>query len=45
MTSLRELGCDLGQGFLFARPMNHEALVEYLVRGEEVTGEPRSHAA
>jgi EAL domain-containing protein (putative c-di-GMP-specific phosphodiesterase class I) len=45
MASLRELGCDLGQGFLFARPMNHEALVEYLVRGEEVTGEPRSHAA
>jgi hypothetical protein len=25
--------------------MNHDALVEYLVRGEEVTGEPRSHAA
>jgi EAL domain-containing protein (putative c-di-GMP-specific phosphodiesterase class I) len=45
IASLRELGCDLGQGFLFARPMNHDALVEYLVRGEEVTGEPRSHAA
>jgi EAL domain-containing protein (putative c-di-GMP-specific phosphodiesterase class I) len=43
--SLRELGCDLGQGFLFAKPMNHEALVEYLHVGEGTLGEPRSHAA
>ena len=43
--SLRELGCDLGQGFLFAKPMNHEALVEYLHVGEGTPGEPRSHAA
>jgi diguanylate cyclase (GGDEF)-like protein/PAS domain S-box-containing protein len=43
--SLRELGCDLGQGFLFAKPMNHEALVEYLQFGEGTPGEPRSHAA
>ena len=35
IASLRELGCELGQGFLFAKPMNHEALVEYL--GEEAT--------
>jgi diguanylate cyclase (GGDEF)-like protein/PAS domain S-box-containing protein len=28
--SLRELGCDLGQGFLFARPMAHTALHDYL---------------
>jgi diguanylate cyclase (GGDEF)-like protein/PAS domain S-box-containing protein len=28
--ALQELGCELGQGFLFARPMNHEALFEYL---------------
>src|SRR3954451_22064021 len=27
---LRELGCDLGQGFLFARPMNVEATLAYL---------------
>jgi len=45
IASLRDLGCDLGQGFLFARPMNREALVEYLVNGEQATGEPRSHAA
>ncbi|HEY3069933.1 MAG TPA: EAL domain-containing protein [Gaiellaceae bacterium] len=45
IASLRDLGCDLGQGFLFARPMNEEALVEYLVNGEQATGEPRSHAA
>jgi diguanylate cyclase (GGDEF)-like protein/PAS domain S-box-containing protein len=45
IASLRDLGCDLGQGFLFARPMNREALVEYLVNGEQATGKPRSHAA
>ena len=30
MASMRELGCELGQGFLFARPMSREALFEYL---------------
>ena len=32
---LRELGCDLGQGFLFARPMDPDATLEYL-RGAAV---------
>ena len=28
--SLRELGCEFGQGFLFGRAMNDDALVEFL---------------
>jgi diguanylate cyclase (GGDEF)-like protein/PAS domain S-box-containing protein len=36
--ALQELGCELGQGFLFARPMNHEALFEYL-DADQATGE------
>ena len=28
--SLEQLGCELGQGFLFAKPMSAEALVEFL---------------
>jgi EAL domain-containing protein (putative c-di-GMP-specific phosphodiesterase class I) len=37
--SLRDLGCELGQGFLFAKPMNRAALVEYLDLGvDEVAG-------
>ena len=42
--TLQDLGCELGQGFLFAKPMPHAALVRYLaqtlvrddVRGEHV---------
>jgi diguanylate cyclase (GGDEF)-like protein/PAS domain S-box-containing protein len=29
-SGLRELGCDLGQGFLFARPMDAPSALEYL---------------
>lgn len=29
-TSLEELGCELGQGYLFAKPMNSSALAEFL---------------
>jgi EAL domain-containing protein (putative c-di-GMP-specific phosphodiesterase class I) len=30
MSSLRQLGCELGQGFLFARPMKFESVANYL---------------
>jgi EAL domain-containing protein (putative c-di-GMP-specific phosphodiesterase class I) len=29
--SLRDLGCQLGQGFLFARPMTQDALLQHLL--------------
>ena len=29
-SSLRDLGCELGQGFYFAKPMNSSAAIEYL---------------
>jgi len=48
MASLRDLGCELGQGFLFARPMDDQALIEYLIDGQESAGElgkPQSNAA
>jgi diguanylate cyclase (GGDEF)-like protein/PAS domain S-box-containing protein len=48
MASLRDLGCELGQGFLFAKPMDDETLMEYLIDGQEPAGElgkPQSHAA
>ncbi len=45
IASLRELGCELGQGFLFAKPMNHTALFEYLVGADETAGSLRSNAA
>jgi diguanylate cyclase (GGDEF)-like protein/PAS domain S-box-containing protein len=33
--TLRDLGCELGQGFLFARPMSQPALVSYLDEEED----------
>ncbi len=45
ITSLRDLGCELGQGFLFAKPMSHEALFEYLHGAQDSAAEPRSYAA
>jgi len=32
---LQDVGCELGQGFHFARPMTDGALLEYLVEGEQ----------
>jgi diguanylate cyclase (GGDEF)-like protein/PAS domain S-box-containing protein len=40
---LRELGCDLGQGFLFARPMDADSTVDYLrsaADGPQASAEP-----
>jgi diguanylate cyclase (GGDEF)-like protein/PAS domain S-box-containing protein len=45
-SSLQALGCDLGQGFLFARAMSSPALMEYLIkRGEWPDESTRSNAA
>jgi EAL domain-containing protein (putative c-di-GMP-specific phosphodiesterase class I) len=35
IVSLRGLGCALGQGFLFAKPMPYEALSRYLVEAAD----------
>jgi EAL domain-containing protein (putative c-di-GMP-specific phosphodiesterase class I) len=46
--SLRGLGCELGQGFLFARPMRAGALVEFLAERTDWTdagSAPASNAA
>jgi diguanylate cyclase (GGDEF)-like protein/PAS domain S-box-containing protein len=48
--SLEELGCELGQGYLFAKPMNSEALAQFLkveptVEAPEVDSAPTSNAA
>jgi diguanylate cyclase (GGDEF)-like protein/PAS domain S-box-containing protein len=45
ITSLQDLGCEFGQGFLFARPMSHEALFEFLVEDELSGEQPESNAA
>jgi diguanylate cyclase (GGDEF)-like protein/PAS domain S-box-containing protein len=35
--TLQQLGCELGQGFLFAKPMPHEVLLRYLA--ETIVGD------
>jgi diguanylate cyclase (GGDEF)-like protein/PAS domain S-box-containing protein len=45
VASLRALGCELGQGFLFAKPMKQRALVNYLGAQMAAAGKRRSHAA
>jgi EAL domain-containing protein (putative c-di-GMP-specific phosphodiesterase class I) len=39
-TGLRELGCDLGQGFLFARPMDADNTLDYLRGAAAANGSP-----
>ena len=41
--ALRDLGCELGQGFYFARPMDADATLEFLRTGEPGRPPP-SHA-
>jgi diguanylate cyclase (GGDEF)-like protein/PAS domain S-box-containing protein len=48
--SLEELGCELGQGYLFAKPMNSAALAQFLTvdtagNSDEVDSAPASNAA
>ncbi len=48
--SLRDLGCELGQGFLFAEPMPRDSLQSFLtVKGDEARAaageQPETHAA
>ena len=47
---LQDVGCELGQGFHFARPMSDGALFEYLEEGDEsgwssLNSKPESDAA
>ncbi len=42
--TLRDLGCDLGQGFLFARPMNADDTVAFLRAQEDMVANGEWHA-
>ncbi|HYZ80526.1 MAG TPA: EAL domain-containing protein, partial [Solirubrobacteraceae bacterium] len=42
---LRELGCDLGQGFYFARPMEAQDAMEFLSQAITAQGESPEHPA
>jgi diguanylate cyclase (GGDEF)-like protein len=41
---LRALGCDIGQGYLFAKPMPPDAFIEWL-RGRDILRKPTRRAA
>ena len=43
-TSLEELGCELGQGYLFARPMSSPALAEFLGSAGAAAAELELHS-
>jgi diguanylate cyclase (GGDEF)-like protein/PAS domain S-box-containing protein len=40
-TSLRDLGCEFGQGFFFARPMDAEAALEHLAAAQKLADAPQ----
>jgi len=40
-TSLRELGCEFGQGFFFARPMDAEAALAHLAAAKKLANAPQ----
>ena len=40
-TSLRDLGCEFGQGFFFARPMDAEAALEHLAAAKKLADAPQ----
>lgn len=42
---LRDLGCELGQGFHFAHPMESERMLNYLAGASLNGGEPTSEPA
>ena len=42
-SSLRELGCELGQGFYFARPMDSDAAIELVRTGAHVPSAGVAH--
>jgi len=41
-TTLRDLGCDKGQGFYFARPMDSERVIEFLATQDPAAPAPES---
>jgi diguanylate cyclase (GGDEF)-like protein/PAS domain S-box-containing protein len=45
LTRLRDLGCELGQGFHFAEPMQAGELIDYLAGVPEHTGEESAEPA
>ena len=45
IAALRGFGCELGQGFLFAKPMSYQALSDYLVSEDASALDEQSHAA